>query len=270
MIEHVATLKLSMLAASRRAVFAAAQPQRLTPERAGLFRAICQLTALIAALAAPCAGAQAQVSAASCGPVWGTKHFGPLDYRKSRFTAENYVEPFHFTPAVEALIRGQSSSIGSDINYTLRAFPNHHRALIALSRWTKRQKSAQTYGMEWPVECYFERATRFAPDDLVVRGLYAQWLGEAGRRADAERQLTTALDLAKDDPISNYSIGLLYFELGAFEQALAQAHRSLELGWTKPELADKLKQAGKWQDAVDKSRPAAPPAEPPSAPDGQR
>lgn len=180
------------------------------------------------------------------------------------------MEPYHFTPVVEALIRGKTTSIGGDINYILRAFPNHPRALIALARWAKRNMSEQTHGMEWPIECYFERATRFAPDDIVVRGLYAQWLGQAGRRGDAERQLTTALSLAKDDPISNYSIGLLYFELGAFEQALAQAHRSQELGWTKPELADKLKQAGKWQEPVEERRPAPPPAAPPSAPNGQR
>lgn len=227
-------------------------------------RAWCQAAALAGLALGLWGSAQAQVSAADCGPIWGTQQqFGPLDYRKSRATLEKWLEPYHFTPEVEYLIRSKTGSIGGDLFYVLRAVPNHHRALISAARLAKRLQNPQPQGMVWPIECSFERATRFAPDDIVVRGLYAQWLGEAGRRADAERQLETALLLAKDDPISNYSIGLVYLELGAHEQALAQAHRAQQLGWTKPGLAEKLKQVGKWKEPANESQPAEPAAKPP-------
>jgi tetratricopeptide (TPR) repeat protein len=163
----------------------------------------------------------------------------------------------HFTPKVENLIAGQSGTLGADINYTLRAFPNHHRALISATRLAEREKNDQPPGMLWPVECYFERAIRFASDDIVVRSLYAQWLGKRGRRPEAQWQLETALKSAQDSPISHYNIGLVYLELGDYDRALAQAHRALELGWPRQELAQQLKSAGKWREPGEGTAPAA-------------
>jgi tetratricopeptide (TPR) repeat protein len=215
--------------------------------------------------------AQAQVSSEVCGPVWGTSHFGPLDYRLNKARAAREVEPVHFTPKVENLISGATGSIGADINYTLRAFPNHHRALVATTRLAERQKTDQPDGMLWPVECYFERAIRFAPDDVVVRSLYAQWLGKRGRRPEAQWQLETALKTAQDSPISNYNIGLVYFELGDYDKALVQAHRALEMGWPRQELAQQLKSAGKWREPTEGAAPAAAgAAEPSPAPSAPR
>ena len=74
----------------------------------------------------------AQVVNGGCGALQNA--FGPFDYRTERGYNLDVVESYHFTPPVEALIRGSSGTIGGDLDYTLRAFPNHDRALNATIR----------------------------------------------------------------------------------------------------------------------------------------
>lgn len=210
-------------------------------------RSLARFWLCLALAAAAASSPRAQVSAQLCGPVWGTNHFGPWDYRKPQGNL-GVVERAHFTLEVEQLIRGKTGPIGSDLNYTLRSFPNHHRALVAATRLAKRYNKDQPNGMEWTLECYFERALRFASDDFVVRGLYAQWLVQQGRRAEAEAQLAIAVDFAKDAPAWQYAAGLIYLELGDHERALSLAHRALKLGWQGHELKDRLVAAGRWRD----------------------
>lgn len=67
---------------------------------------------------------------AGCGSLQNA--FGPFDYRDPAARAESLqvVERYHFTADVEMLRRGKASAnVLDDLNYTLRAFPNHHRAL---------------------------------------------------------------------------------------------------------------------------------------------
>lgn len=192
-----------------------------------------------------------------CGQIY-TKHYGPYDYRNQRGSIA-VVEEFHFTPKVESLLSGQSGYIGGDLNYTLLAVPNHHRALVAVSRWAERSKADRTQGMDFDVECYFDRAIRFRPDDTVVRALYAQFLQKRKRTDEGIRQLDVAVTHAGENAISHFNLGLVYMDLGAHDKALAQAHKALAMGYTRPELADALKRAGRWQESV----PAA--AEPAAA-----
>lgn len=181
-----------------------------------------------------------------CGVIY-TNHYGPFDYRTQR-AALKVVEDFHFTTRVESLLGGQSGYVGGDLNYTLRSSPNHHRALVALMRWVERSKADQTQGMDFPVECYFDRAIRFRPDDTVVRALYAQFLHKRNRTEEGLRQLDLAVAHAEDNAISQYNLGLVYLELGATDKALAQAHKALAMGFTKPDLANELKKLGRWQE----------------------
>ena len=205
----------------------------------------------IAVLLAICTGifGVAQVSAQdlaeSCGPR--TNHYGPFDYRtqKDKLTI---VEPFHFTPEVEALIRGKSGYLEADIAYTLHVSPNHHRALIAMSRLGEKMKTPKLPHAAYSVECYFLRAVRFAPNDTIVRILYAQLLGKNDRVNDAVLHLDSAVVYATDNGFSHYNIGLAYYDLKQYDKALVQAHRASELGFNRTELADLLKSANKWQE----------------------
>jgi tetratricopeptide (TPR) repeat protein len=188
----------------------------------------------------------AEDPANACGIVYGNV-YGPYDYLTQRDKLK-IVEDFHFTPQVEALRSGQSASIGGDLDYTLHSSPNHHRALAALMRYSERQKAMKLEGMKFPVECYFDRAIRFRPDDTKVRVLYAQYLHKNRRTGEGLRQLEMALDRAGDDGAAHYNIGIVYFQMADYERALQQAHRALALGLREPQLERLLKREGKWRD----------------------
>ena len=205
--------------------------------------------------------AMAQAAPNPCGSL--NNAYGPYDYRTERTGKLHIVEEYHFTPEVEALVRGKSSAyVADDLNYTLHTSPNHHRALMAIVRLGERTKSSQPPHLEYSIDCYFDRAIRFQPDDTVVRLIYAQYLGNTGRVPQAMQQLEIATGLAKDNPLAHYNIGLIYFELKKYDEALAQAHTAIRLGYVRPELTDELKGVGKWRDPP---ASAAPPETPSSA-----
>ena len=184
-----------------------------------------------------------------CGDL--ANAFGPFDYRTVRGEQLRLVESAHFTPTVESLIRGATSTrAGQDIDYTLRAFPNHHRALIAASRLAIRDKSPQPSGMRYPVDCYFERAIRFQSNDLVARMLFVEHLNKTGRQAEAKPQLAYVFANAGDNALTYYHVGLLYLEMKEYDHALAAEHRAQTLGLIRPELKERLKAAGKWSEPV--------------------
>jgi len=195
--------------------------------------------------AAALAPAAAQSEPGACGELRNA--YGPFDYRKDKDKL-GIVESSHFTPQVENLVRGVSGPIGAELNYTLRAFPNHHRVLVALTRFGEKMKHQQPEGLQYPIECYFVRATRFAPDDNTARRLYAQYLARQGRNVDAADQLEPTSKIAGDNGLNHYNIGLIYAEMKQYDQALAKAHKALELGFERPELKAALERAGKWQE----------------------
>ena len=192
--------------------------------------------------------AYAQNDPNNCGTI--ANHYGPFDYRTQQDKLK-IVEGAHFTPEVEALIRGSTASApGGDIAYTLHTSPNHHRALIAIVRLSEKMKTPQPQGLRRPVECYFDRAIRFAPDDTVVRILYARFLSRHRNINESMRQLKVAEVHARDNPFSHYNIGLAYFDLEQFDKALVQAHKAAAMGFEKRELADRLKSVNAWQEPV--------------------
>ncbi len=212
--------------------------------------------------------ASAQSNLSSCGSL--SNQYGPFDYRVQKDKL-NIVEQYHFTPNVESLISGKTSIyVGGDLDYTLRASPNHHRALLALMRLSEKFKTPQPLGVGYTVECYFERALRFRADDSIVRMLYATFLYKNKREPEALKQLDLASDSASDNAFTHYNLGLIYLDLKKYEQALAQAHTAYGLGFQQPALRDQLQKLGKWKEATNtpaKSPPTAGNAEPDSAAD---
>ena len=196
------------------------------------------------------APASAQGLGTTCGSVLpAAGQFGPFDYRTDRGNHLSLVEQGHFTPEVEALIRGANSRTpAGDLDYTLRAFPNHHRALIAMMTYGERTRSPQPAGANYSVECYFDRAVRFRPDDSIVRMIYATFLAGRSRRPEAIQQLEQATAIAPENPFTQYNIGLVYFDLKEYDRALAQAHKAIALGFPQAALREQLRAAGKWTD----------------------
>jgi tetratricopeptide (TPR) repeat protein len=188
----------------------------------------------------------AQAGNPACGSL--ANAFGPFDYRTERGNSLYLVESTHFLPYIETLIRGNSSTTpGGDIDYTLRAFPNHHRALMAMMHLGEKEKTPKPIGSHYTVECWFQRAVQFRPDDTTVRMIFSSYLSKNKRVPEAVNQLEQATGLAKDNAFTHYNIGLVYFDMKIYDKALVQAHRALALGFERTELRDLLEKAGQWQ-----------------------
>jgi tetratricopeptide (TPR) repeat protein len=217
---------------------------------------------LAALLVAPAtAWAQAGDQAHPCGPL--KTGYGPFDYRTATTFQRNLVEGAHFLPHIESLVRGRTpagESLGSNIDYTLRAFPNHHRALVSMMRYGERRKTPKPPGAEYTIECYFDRAIRLTPDDNVVRMLYATFLAKQARESDAEAQLKVVAESAAENPLTLYNLGLVYFDLKRYDQALEFAHKASALGMPRTELKDKLRAVGKWQEPTQEAPLTSTPA----------
>ncbi|WP_345794459.1 CDC27 family protein [Thauera sp. JM12B12] len=188
-----------------------------------------------------------------CGSL--NNSFGPFDYRyKSSVRTElgdahKMVEGAHFTADVEQLIRGKSMALpGGDIDYTLRAFPNHHRALLSMSRLALRAKSDQPPDMRYTATCWFERAMRFAPDDGMVRMLYGQYLLKVGKQLEAIEHLEAAEKLTEGSANLHYNLGLAFIEVKRYDDARRHARKAYALGFPLAGLRERLKRLGQWKD----------------------
>jgi len=181
--------------------------------------------------------------------------YGPFDYRTGKDHLK-IVETYHFTPEVESLKSGNTASLGGDIDYTLRASPNHHRALAAMMNLGFKDHTQKPRGARYTIDCYFDRAIRFAPDDGEVQSLYGVYLARIGHNQDAVKAFENALKTEKHNPNVHYNLGLVYFELKDYSNALEHAHEAYRLGAVLPGLRNKLKEAGKWRDEASGSLPA--------------
>jgi uncharacterized protein (TIGR02996 family) len=182
-----------------------------------------------------------------CGPIQ-TGGYGPFDYRTATAYQKRLVEGAHFPREVETLQRGHRGSLGGDIDYTLRAFPNHPRALLAMVRLGEKTKRQMPQGASWPVECYFERAIRFTPDDPAVRVVFAHYLLERGDKEGARKQLELVEGKVDNDANLSYNAGLAYFDLKDYARAREHAKHAYALGFPLDGLKKKLKQVKQWED----------------------
>lgn len=206
--------------------------------RAGRAAGACLAIALLCL--APTAPAVAQV-VPGCGSLENA--FGPFDYRDpaARGYDLHIVESYHFTPEVATLTHGSTGTIIQDLDYTLRAFPNHYAALADIARYALR---GGQFLEQRPAECYFKRAMAFRPDDANVRVIYGNYLfecirlkGDLARRKlqcggfedpkymdpqilqQARSQYEAALKLAPASPDVNYNAGLFYLDVGELDTA---------------------------------------------------
>lgn len=184
-------------------------------------------------------------------------NYGPFDYRTAKAQL-GVVEQYHFNAQTESLAGGQTGAVGADISYTLRAFPNHHRALLSMIRLGERDKRELPMGASHTVKCFLTRAEVFRPDDYVVKMLSGIYLMNKGDEKGAVEKLEAAERLESADPNLQYNLGLAYFRLGRFEDALAHAHKAYGMGFALPGLKNMLKRAGKWRDPAPRVSQTAP------------
>lgn len=209
---------------------------------------------LVAVLWAPSSLAQQRPMVGSCGSLENA--YGPFDYTDPSDYRERLpiVEKFHFYRAVEQLdvakLDGVERSVGRNLDYVLRAFPNHHRALDAMGRWHIQTGLATPPGSRYMAECWFERAVRFQPGDGVVRMLYGIYKARLGQSEEALAHYDDALRLMPDSSELHYNLGLLYTDMDRHADALPHARRAYELGFPLPGLKRRLIKSGHWAETV--------------------
>ena len=176
-----------------------------------------------------------------------TQGFGPFDYtlRYTMINKLHLVESAHFTPSVENLIKGKTSTqLIDDMEYTLRAWPNHHRALNSLIKYKllyprKKQPTSQ-------VECYFQRAINFSQKDSTTRMLYGMYLHKTKNISMAEKQYEIAIELSPNNPVIRYNYGLLLFGQKKYAIAQEQAIIAYKAKFPLNGLKNKLKRVKFW------------------------
>lgn len=187
---------------------------------------------------------------------------GPFDYlKRGQFAGQlQVVEEHHFDKNVEKLIKGISTEPMGDIDFTLRAFPNHHRALrsamnfrLMHERWPKRSKGVRA-------ECYLQRAINFSPRDDVLHSMLAYTLHKLDQPERAIEHYKAAIERAPSDMMLQYNIGLALTEAERYPEARAYAETVYAVGFPLPALKRRLLEAGHWEGAT----------VPPKAPKGQK
>ena len=196
----------------------------------------------------------AVAASGGCGSL--ANGVGPWDYRTGKDKLA-IVEKYHFDSGVETLARGVSSTnIAGDIDYVLRASPNHHRALMAMMKLGLRNKSERIRGAGHSVYCYMERAERFQPDDAMVKVIFGLYYLNAGKSDEAIEKLEEARGLDSSNANVNYNLGLAYLRVRNYDKALESAHAAYRLGFPLPGLRRQLEQAGRWKAPAPEASPA--------------
>ncbi|WP_299084229.1 hypothetical protein [uncultured Paraglaciecola sp.] len=176
-----------------------------------------------------------------------TASYGPWDYTNPNHKDKlPIVLGAHFTPSVERLIKGNSASIAGDIGYTLRAIPNYHRALYAISKYEMRLRGKLKAGelfkpQEYTAECYFKRALHMNSNDGVTHMLYAMHLAKLNRINEAEREYLFAFKFQPENPEIIYNLGLFYLDTNRIDKAKVMAKKAKKLGYPLNGLQKKLK-----------------------------
>lgn len=174
--------------------------------------------------------------------------YGPFDYTNPAHVKNNLqiVERFHFTPEVERLVSGKSGFLLSDLDYTIRAFPNHHRALFALIRFVtdesiKRERAGKLLSEP---ECYLQRALTMKPKDGKVHLLYGIYLHKLGKLPEAEPYYRNAVKYMPRSAEAHYNLGLLLVDMDRFGDAVPVAKQAYQYGYPLGGLRRRLADAG--------------------------
>jgi tetratricopeptide (TPR) repeat protein len=179
-----------------------------------------------------------------CGDVFDRRD-GVFDYTDPADWAVHgripIVLQYHFTPDVEALRKGNTGDLLADIEFTLRAIPNHHRAIMAVVRYEA------TRGIppgRRSVQCWFNRALTWRPNDGMVWLLYGNYQAKGQQWEAALESYGRAKALLPDNVEVDYNLGLLYVKRGAYDKAVEHARNAYSKGYPLQGLRRQLAQKG--------------------------
>ena len=178
-----------------------------------------------------------------CGKL--KNHYGPYDFTNPTHRAENWpIVTVHFTPNVENLIKGNIGHLTHDLDYTLRAFPNQHRALYSVIKYELQNRDRKLIRT---AECYLLRATEFQPKDETSWLLFGIYYHKKGEYQKALEKYNHSLKLTPENSQLHYNLGLLYYQIEDFDKSLYHAKKAYKQGAKLPALKRKLLKAGIWK-----------------------
>jgi tetratricopeptide (TPR) repeat protein len=182
-------------------------------------------------------------------PCSGEPGYGPYDYIKNK-DQRHLVESYHFTPEVESLVSGHSGSLEQDLNYTLRAFPNHHKALLSVIRYKLDLiKGIKKGKLQTQPECYLIRAIKYNPEDSAVYSLYAFYLSKLGDNEKARELYSDAIKIDPDNMKIKYSFALFLLDNNEKSEANKLAQEIYHKQKNAPSgLRKQLNKVGAWEE----------------------
>jgi hypothetical protein len=181
----------------------------------------------------------------------GQVPFGPYDYlqRASLPGQLEVVEENHFTPNIENLQSGNTTTAMGDIHYTLQTWPNHHRALKSAVQFRLQHRELWRQPADlhnYPAECYLQRAINFSPNDPVPYMLYGMLMHEMQQYDKALQAYKSVVRLQPGDMIAQYNMGLTLLALKRYPEAKQIAQAVYSKGFPLPGLKRKLIAVGQW------------------------
>lgn len=186
--------------------------------------------------------------------IGNSEGYGPFDYSKRMAIDPKHlqlVEGAHFQPDVEFLEEKPHRSSYSpwpDLDYTLRAWPNHPRALLSMIRFQQQINLKLTkHEAPVPAECYLQRAIHFNPEYSIPYALYGYYLHKVGKLDDADKQYKKAMELEPDNAKHAYSYSELLIDMKEYEKALEYAKIAYQNGKPPQTLKNKLVKLGIWK-----------------------
>ncbi|MBS1188681.1 MAG: hypothetical protein H6R10_473 [Rhodocyclaceae bacterium] len=175
---------------------------------------------------------------------------GPYDYRTGPADRKRQADRSYAQLVASSQGPLAQERLAADLDATLRLFPNHPRALMAMAELARQGNTDHPRGSRYSMSCWYDRAVRFAPDDVQMRLAYGYWLAKHGERTAAIEQLDQARASARESATLSYNLGLAYCEAGEYDKALGAAHTAYSLGHPLPGLRNRLAAAGRWREPV--------------------
>jgi tetratricopeptide (TPR) repeat protein len=117
-----------------------------------------------------------------------------------------------------------------------------------LTQLGARDKTSQPQGARFSIDCFYDRAIRFAPGDSMVRALYGAYLMATERTDLALLQFKQAVAINPNSANHQYNLGLAYLRQKDYDNARLHAKQAYALGFPLLGLKNQLKLAKQWQD----------------------
>lgn len=191
--------------------------------------------------------------------------FGPYDYLlREKYPGQLFItEEYHLTDRILNLQKDSTTSAIKDIQYTLMAWPNHHKALYAAFQYRLKNRGRwyQDANSATPVECHLQRASKFSPRDPVPHMIYGLLQHDFQLYREALVSFRRANKLLPNDVITLYNMGLTLVELEKYEEAVQVAKEVYSTDFPLPGLKNMLVRAGRWDEETPGSPAESDPVE---------